>query len=128
MGVEGVCAQRMSLNCCSHWPVARAAQFVFVAVGGVVGEIGDAWGLAWVGGGGWTGDSAWGMGRSGGWVRGEFHRAVVLVDLALGLPARVGLVGWGGGRGCSCSLCHTVVRKQCCEGCTSAIVHARSSH
>ena len=49
MGVEGVCAQRMLLNCCSHWPVAMAAQFVFVAVGGVVREIGDAWGLAWVG-------------------------------------------------------------------------------
>ena len=46
VGVEGVCEQRMLLNCCSHWPVARAAQFVFVAVGGIVGEIGDAWGLA----------------------------------------------------------------------------------
>ena len=33
--VEGVCVQRMSLNCCSHLPVAKAAQFVAVAVGGV---------------------------------------------------------------------------------------------
>ena len=50
--------------------------------------------------GGWTGDSAWGMGRSGGWVRGGFHWAVVLVDLSMGLrSARVGLVGWGEGRG-----------------------------
>ena len=48
------------------------------------------------GGGGWTGDSAWGMGRSGGWVRGEFHRAVVLVDLALGLHSSWGTDGLGG--------------------------------
>ena len=36
VGVEGVCVLRMLLNSCSNWPVARAAQFVFVAVGGVV--------------------------------------------------------------------------------------------
>ena len=41
VGVEGVCEQTMSLKCCSHWPVASAVQFVFMAVGGVVGEIGD---------------------------------------------------------------------------------------
>lgn len=102
LGVEGVCAQRMSLNCCSHFLAARAAQSVFVAVGGVVGEIGDAWGLTWEGEGGWTGDSEWDMGGSGGWVRGGFHRAVVLVDLALGLRSfrscgTGGLGGRGGG-------------------------------
>jgi len=56
----------MSLNCCSHLPIARAAQFVFVAVGGVVGEIGDAWG--WLGGGGSPKDcgcprGSWAVGR-----------------------------------------------------------------
>ena len=29
-GVVWVWARTMSLNCCSHWPIARAAQFVFV--------------------------------------------------------------------------------------------------
>jgi hypothetical protein len=29
-GVVWVWARTMSLNCCSHWPITRAAQFVFV--------------------------------------------------------------------------------------------------
>ena len=58
LGVGGVCAQKMLLNCCSRFLVARVAQSVFAAVGGVVGEIGDAWGLSCVGGLGWTENSA----------------------------------------------------------------------
>jgi hypothetical protein len=53
------------------------------------------------GGGGWRGlgiqSGAWG--GLGVWVRGGFHQAIVLVDLALGLRTRVGLVGWGVGEG-----------------------------
>ena len=102
LGVEGVCAQRMSLNCWSHFLVARAAQFVFVTVDEFVGEVGDAGGLAWGGGGGV--DRGFRVGHGGGsgwWVRGGFHRAVVLVDLAMGLRSfrSCGTGGLGGGEG-----------------------------
>ena len=55
---------------------------------------------AGVGGGGGV---DWGFrvghgGGPGGWVRGEFHRAVVLIDLALGLRScrSCGTGGFGG--------------------------------
>ena len=54
-----------------------------------------------VGGGGWRGlgiQSGAG-GGSGGWVRGGFHRAVVLVDLALGLRSLLVWDWWVGGEG-----------------------------
>ena len=41
--VESVCARRMLLNCCSHWPIVRAAQFVFVC-GCLVGVRGEGGG------------------------------------------------------------------------------------
>ena len=102
VGVEGVCAQRMSLTCCSHFLVVRAAQFVFVAVGGVVREIGDAWGLAWVGRGGGLGiqRGAWG-GRGDGCV-GSFIGLLFLLTCRWDCAARVGLVDWGRGEGGGC--------------------------
>ena len=98
--VKGLCVQRMSLKCCSHWPVARlrsSCSWLWVGLSGRLVMHGD-----WFEGGGRGGlgiqGGAWG-GRGGGCMGGFIGLMFLLTwrwDCAL---VWNWWVGGGGGRG-----------------------------